>query len=156
MSVPDRLAGHYAALATGLDPDDVSEIETNAAGGGPAAGAAKRRVARAVVDLYHGADAASRAEAAFDRQFVEGAAPEEMPTAGLPGDAVDGDEVYLPRVLAELGLAASRSEARRLIDQGGVRIDGEVTQVEQVPVSRMLGAVLQVGKRRFVRIAETG
>jgi tyrosyl-tRNA synthetase len=156
MSVPDRLAGHYAALAAGMGPDDVSEVETNAGGGGPAAGAAKRRVARAVVDLYHGADEASRAEAAFDRQFVEGAAPEEMPTAGLPGDAVDGNEVYLPRVLAELGLAASRSEARRLIDQGGVRIDGEVTTAEQVPVSRMLGAVLQVGKRRFVRIAEPG
>lgn len=154
MSVPDRLAGQYAALAAGLASDEIADIESASSGGGPDAGDAKRRVARAVVELYHGPEAAQRAEEAFDRQFREGGVPDEMPTAGLPGDAVDGDVAYLPRVLAELGLAASRSEARRLIAQGGVRVDGQVTTTEEIPLTALRGAVLQVGKRRFVRVAE--
>jgi len=154
MSVPDRLAGQYAALAAGLAPDEIADIQSASSGGGPDAGDAKRRVARAVVELYHGPEAAQRAEEAFDRQFREGGAPDEIPTAGLPVDAVDGDVAYLPRVLAELGLAASRSEARRLIGQGGVRVDGEVTTTEEIPLVALRGAVLQVGKRRFVRVAE--
>jgi tyrosyl-tRNA synthetase len=61
--------------------------------------------------------------------------------------------VYLPRVLAELGLAGSRSEARRLISQGGVRINGEPATSEEAPLSDVTGALLQVGKRRFVRLS---
>jgi tyrosyl-tRNA synthetase len=154
MSIPDKLVPRYAKLATELDPAEVKEISAVAAGGGPKAGDAKRRVARAVVSLYHDDDAATRAEAAFDRQFKDHAAPEEVPVHPIPPSAIDGERVYLPRVLAELGLVASRSEARRLIAQQGVKVDGVTVTLEEVPLEELRGALVQVGKRRFVRLAE--
>ena len=153
MSIPDRLVVRYAELATDLPSDDVAELSAMADGGGPSAGEAKRRVARAIAARYHGADAAQAAEAAFDRQFKEGAVPEEIPSAEIPADAIDGEDVYLPRVLAELGLAASRSEARRLIAQQGVKVNGETVSVESLSLVDLRGATVQVGKRRFVRLA---
>ena len=152
MSIPDDLVPRYATLATELAADEVDEVATATRSGGPAAGEAKRRVARAIVALYHGEDAASAAEAAFDRTFREHKAPEEIPQAQIPPDAIDGETVYLPRVLAELGLADSRSAARRLIEQQGVRINGEPIGSEEVPVADLVGATVQVGKRKFVRL----
>jgi tyrosyl-tRNA synthetase len=149
MSIPDSLTSKYALLATDMDEAEVRSI---AVARGPDAGAAKRRMARAIVALYHGDDAAQSAEAAFDRQFREHEAPDEVPEAKLPADAIDGTQVYLPRVLADLGLAASRSEARRLLAQGGVRVNGEQVSGEELATSELVGALLQVGKRRFVRI----
>jgi tyrosyl-tRNA synthetase len=154
MSIPDRLMGRYAQLATELDPDEVAEIEAAERKGGPDAGAAKRKVAGAVVGLYHGGDAAAAAERAFDRQFRERQAPEDLDEATIPANAIDGDTVYLPRVLAELGLAASRGEARRLLAQGGVKINGDPVTTEETTLASLSGAVLQVGKRRFVRLTE--
>jgi len=152
MSIPDNLVVRYAGLATDMTPEEVSEVADQAAGGGPSAGQAKRLVARAIVALYHGEQAATGAEVAFDRQFKERATPETITTAAIPADAIDGETVYLPRVLAELGLASSRSEARRLIAQQGVKINGETVSVEEVGVADLRGAVLQIGKRRFVRL----
>jgi tyrosyl-tRNA synthetase len=152
MSVPDDLLPSYAALAAALDDRGIAEVSDAIKRGGPAAGDAKRAVARATVALYHGDDEARAAEAAFDRLFRQRAAPDEVPEAALPGDAVDGATVYLPRVLAELGLASSRSEARRLITQGGVKVNGEQALAEEMPLAELEGALLQVGKRRFVRL----
>jgi tyrosyl-tRNA synthetase len=153
MSIPDGLVPQYAELASDLDDAAVREVSDAGVGGGPQAGAAKRRVARAVVALYHGREAAAGAEAAFDRQFKHRQAPEEVPLADIPPDAIDGSRVYLPRVLAQLGLVASRGEARRLISQGGVRVNGEPTTLEELSLSELEGALLQVGRRRFVRLA---
>ncbi|HEX2294270.1 MAG TPA: tyrosine--tRNA ligase [Actinomycetota bacterium] len=152
MSVPDTLLPSYAALAAGLDDEAIAEVAGAVKEGGPAAGEAKRAVARATVALYRGADAARAAESSFDRVFRERSAPEEVPEAPIPGDAIDGANVYLPRVLAELGLASSRSEARRLISQGGVKVNGEQVTAEDLPLEDLEAALLQVGKRRFVRL----
>ena len=152
MSVPDSLLGSYAALAAGLDDDAVQRVEAAVAAGGPGAGEAKRSVARAAVGLYHGGAAATEAEAGFDRMFRDHAAPDEVPEAAIARDAVDGDDVYLPALLASLGFASSRSDARRLIGQGGVKVNGEAVGAEKVPLEALQGALLQVGKRRFVRL----
>ncbi|MDQ3981799.1 MAG: tyrosine--tRNA ligase, partial [Actinomycetota bacterium] len=152
MSVPDELLGSYAALAAGLDEDRVGTVSEAVKRGGPDAGEAKRAVARATVALYHGEEAARDAESSFDRLFREHRAPDEVAEAGIPPDAVDGETVYLPRVLAELGLASSRSEARRLISQGGVKVNGEPVLSEESPLADLKGALVQVGKRRFVRL----
>jgi tyrosyl-tRNA synthetase len=152
MSIPDELIGEYASLAAGLDVAEIGELQETAQAGGPGAGRAKRRVARAVVEVYAGAEEASAAEAAFDRQFKQGRAPEQVPEAHIPGDAIDGERVYLPRILAELELASSRSEARRLLSGGGVRVNGETVTAEEVSLSDLQGALLQVGRRRFVRL----
>jgi tyrosyl-tRNA synthetase len=153
MSIPDHLVERYAALATDLPDDEVTRLAEIASGGGPKAGDAKRTVARAIVELYHGPDAAARAEEAFDRQFKQRQVPEDVLERTLPEEAVLANgRVNLPTALAGLELASSRGEARRLMKQGGVRIDGEQVQDEEIERTRLAGAVLQVGKRRFVRI----
>ena len=154
MSIPDRVLGQFAALAADLDDSEIVTVIGAAAEGGPGAGKAKRAVARSTVALYHGDEAAAAAEASFDRQFKQGRAPEEVVQASIPNDAIDGETVFLPRVLAELGLASSRSEARRLIEGSGVRVNGETLRTEEVALSELKGALLQVGKRRFVRLSE--
>jgi tyrosyl-tRNA synthetase len=152
MSIPDHLIGRYAALATELDDEEVARLVGAAESGGPEAGRAKREVAAEIVSLYHGADAAAEAESAFDRQFKHHEVPAEIEEASIPNDAIDGSKVYLPRVLADLGLASSRGDARRLIAQGGVRVNGDSIVTEEMGLDDLRGAVLQVGKRKFVRL----
>jgi tyrosyl-tRNA synthetase len=152
MSLPDSAIGQFSALAAGMTDDDIASAEGAAMEGGPGAATAKRRMARDVVAIYHGPDTAVRAEAAFDRQFRDRNVPKEVPGAPIPPSAIDGERVYLPRVLAELGLAGSRSEARRLIAQGGVRLNGEVVPGEELDVADVRDGLLQVGRRRWVRL----
>jgi tyrosyl-tRNA synthetase len=110
---------------------------------------AKLALARFIVSRSWGEEAAREAEAHFTRVVREGQAPEEVPEAPLP----QGDPLHLPAVLVEsLGLG-STSEARRLISQGAVRVDGEVVSDVDVPRERLAGALVQAGKRRFVRFA---
>lgn len=151
MSIPDGLVGRYANLAAGMSPEEVEKVASEARAGGPGAGRAKREVARRVVALYRGDAAAAAAEASFDKQFKDHQVPDDIPLVALP-EQVEAGTAYLPAVLASLGLAATRSEARRLISQGGVRLDGEVVTEESIPVDEVKGHVLQVGKRRFVRV----
>ncbi|CAN5650589.1 tyrosine--tRNA ligase [soil metagenome] len=152
MSVPDTLMAQYALLAAGMDAREVGDVEAAASAGGPRAAEAKRSIARAIVALYHGDTAAASAQEAFDRQFKQHEPPAEIVDGHIPADAVDGDRIYLPRVLAELGLASSRGEARRLIAQGGVKINGEKTTLEEFVLDDLEGAVVQVGRRRFIRL----
>ena len=152
MRVPDHLIGKYLRLATALDPAEIEEIEASAASGGPAAGAAKRRLAAEVVRLYHGADAATQAERHFDRLFKEHDQPEEIEDAPIPPDAIIDGRVQLPRLLAGIGLASSTSKARDLIEQGGVKLDRTPVTAIELPLSEVVGRVLQVGKRGFRRL----
>lgn len=153
MSLPDNMIGRYAELAADLEDDEIVSLRSAAEVGGPEAGKAKRRVAAAVVELYHGAPEAAEAERSFDRQFKEHQTPEDIPEAELDEAAVSDGKVNLPIALATLGLTSSRGEARRLLQQRGVRIAGEVTESEEVALADLKGQVLQVGKRKFIRIA---
>jgi tyrosyl-tRNA synthetase len=108
----------------------------------------KRRLARTIAARYHGDEAGAQAEAHFDRLHVQRELPDQIEEAELP----DEDPVHLPALLAE-AFGISRSEARRLLAAGGVRIDGEQVSADEldVPADRLRGAVVQVGKRRFKR-----
>jgi tyrosyl-tRNA synthetase len=109
--------------------------------------AAKLALARFIVARSHGEQAAERAEAHFTRVVREGQAPEEVSEAELP----PGDPVHLPAALAS-AFGISTSEARRLIAQGAVRIDGEPASGElDLPRERLAEALVQAGKRRFVQ-----
>jgi tyrosyl-tRNA synthetase len=108
---------------------------------------AKLALARFIVGRSHGEEAAQRAEDHFTRVVREGQAPEDVPEAPLP----EGDPVHLPAVLVDLLGVGSTSEARRLISQGGVKVDGDVVSDLDLPRSRLAGALVQAGKRRFVR-----
>ncbi|HSS74983.1 MAG TPA: tyrosine--tRNA ligase [Gaiellaceae bacterium] len=108
---------------------------------------AKLELARFIVTRSHGEEAARQAEEHFTRVVREGKAPEEIPEVALP----DGDPVHLPGLLAA-AFGISTSEARRLIAQGGVSLDGQSVTELDLPRERLEHAVLQAGKRRFARL----
>jgi tyrosyl-tRNA synthetase len=108
---------------------------------------AKLRLARFIVARAHGAQAARHAEEHFTRVVRQHKAPDDVPEAPLP----DGDPVHLPAVLVTVLGIGSTSEARRLIAQGAVKVDGEAVSDLDVPRDRLEGATVQAGKRRFVR-----
>jgi tyrosyl-tRNA synthetase len=149
MSIPDTAMPEWFALAADLDPPEVAAIVAGLGDESLHPGESKRRLARAVTALYWGEEAAVGAEAAFDRVFREGGIPEEIPWFSMPED----DPVGLPGLVRD-AIGISGSEARRLIRQGAVRVDGEVQEAEEVPRAALAGRVLQVGKRRFVRLSE--
>jgi tyrosyl-tRNA synthetase len=139
MRVPDDATGEFWRLVVRDQPP--SRLEPRDA---------KRALARRVVARFHGEAVAERAERHFDRLHVEHRPPEEVQEA--PFRAPDG-LVHLPAVIAEV-FGGSRSEARRLLSQGGVRLDGrQLGEADQdVPADVLDGAILQVGKRRFRRL----
>jgi len=110
---------------------------------------AKLELARWIVARSHGEEAATAAADYFRRVIQGGERPEDVPERPLPA----GDPVHLPAVLAD-AFGLSTSEARRLIAQGGVKLDGDAVSELDVPRARLAGSVLQAGKRRFVRLNE--
>ncbi len=139
MRIPDDMLTHWYHLVW----------EREYAGGDPMA--AKLALARFIVARSHGEEAAARAEEHFSRVVRRGEAPEDVAEAAVP----DGDLIHLPRLLADLGLVASTSDARRLIAQGAVRIDDEPISELDVPRGRLLGSLVQAGKRKFMRFSAT-
>jgi tyrosyl-tRNA synthetase len=114
--------------------------------------AAKARLAAEIVAFYHGADAARAAADAFDRQFKEGALPDDIPERVFAGEWPAAG-LLLSVLLREVGLASSSSDARRAIEQGGVKVDGEIVRDARATLPAPSGALLlQVGKRRFARV----
>jgi tyrosyl-tRNA synthetase len=139
MSIPDEsLALWYELLLGRESPGDLSPRD------------AKRTLARDLVARFHGPDAAEAAEGSFDRQFVRHELPDEIPE--INWSAAD-DDVHLPALLAQ-AFGISSSEARRTLAQGGVKLDGQPVGdgVLDVPGAEIDGRVLQLGKRRFVRV----
>jgi tyrosyl-tRNA synthetase len=110
---------------------------------------AKLELARLIVRRSHGEEAVRAAEEHFTRVVRRHEAPEEVPEAPLP----DGDPLHLPKLLADNGLAPSTSEARRLIGQGAVKVNGEPVSELDLAREKLKGALVQSGKRRFVRFA---
>ena len=145
MSIPDEAMAEYYRLLLGSEPPQGPPNE------------AKRELARRIVDRFHGEGAGAAAEEHFNRVFVQRSAPDEMPEVDLGSYRADGDGlVHLPRLLAG-AFGVSSSEGRRLIQQGGVKLDGEPLTAEplDLEVASLDGRVLQVGKRRFCRLRST-
>jgi len=108
---------------------------------------AKLELARFIVRRAWGEDAVAAAEEHFTRVVREGQAPEDVPEVELPA----GDTIHLPALLQQHLGVSSTSEARRLISQGAVRVDGEPVEELDLPRERLAGSLVQAGKRRFVR-----
>lgn len=147
MSIPDHLMGQWFRLAADFDEDEARSVEEALAAGDLHPGEAKRRLARSVVALYWGDEAARVAEAQFDKVFREGGIPDDVQAFQLAQD----DPVNLPKLIRDL-FGISGSEARRLIDQGAVRLDGVAVSEAEMPRARLAGAVIRVGRRRFARL----
>ncbi len=151
MSIPDGLIVRYATLTTRWTPDTVEALAADLEAGQLSAVDAKRRLARRIVDLYHGDGAGEQAEAEFDRVFREHAAPTEVPEHVLERGP---DPIRLAHLLSALGLVPSNKEGRRMIEQGAVRLDGRRVEDPdlELPTTELDGRTLQVGRRRWARI----
>ncbi|MFZ6026697.1 MAG: tyrosine--tRNA ligase [Chloroflexota bacterium] len=144
MSVPDKAMGKYFRLVTRFTPPQIAEIEKNLADGKLHPRDVKMQLAREIVSIYHSPEAALQAEEAFKKVFQQKDIPDEMPEYNLQAGQTVAD------VLVAGQLAPSKSEARRLVQQNGVRLDGETLTDPNQAFPHP--GVLQAGKRKFLRV----
>lgn len=143
MSISDLLIIKYYELCTGLSVEEIKKIkEILASGANPRD--MKARLAKEIVKMYHSEKAAVEAEREFERIFREKGIPDDIGSYTLKG------KIWIVRLLQNVGFATTGSEARRLINQGAVEIDGEVIKDVNYEVDK--GGVLKVGKRRFIKL----
>jgi len=145
MSIPDEAMAEYYRLLLGSEQPDAPPNES------------KRELGRRIVDRFHGEGAGAAAEEHFNRVHVQHAVPDDMPEIDAGEYRADGNgKVHLPRLIAA-AFGVSSSEGRRLIQQGGVKLDGEPLPAEPLDfeAATLDGRVLQVGKRRFCRLRAT-
>lgn len=148
MSIPDKAMPIYHKLVLGWSPAQVEQLKHDLASGALHPNEAKMRLAREIVSIFHSPEAAEAAQRRWDEVFRGGSGiPEDIPETPLSA------EERITALLARLHMTSSASEARRLIEQRGVRINDEVvTDVMAVIKPEQLPAVLQVGKRKFMRL----
>lgn len=154
MSIPDQLMVKYYRLASNESVEAIDRIEEGLAADQLHPNEVKRALARNIVAAYYDDAAAQEAEAAFDTVFKNHGIPEDAPE--FAADLTPNEEglVYLAKLMVDAGLAGTAGEARRLIDGGGVKVNGEALapKTYNVEPHMLEGAVLQVGKRRFCRL----
>ena len=166
MRIPDELIGRYLRLATAIDPGEADRIEEGLRGGSLHPGEHKRLLAREVVDLYSGSGSGRAAEERFDELHKEGRiGASEVPDLRVPREVLGADGLLVASLLVALGLATSKSEARRAREGDGVRAwwpggddRGERVTVDPLPLVNgrdLVGSVWSVGKRqsRMARVA---
>ena len=154
MSIPDEIMVKYYRLASTVPVDEVDEIERGLAADELHPNKVKRALARNIVAAYHGDEASVEAEAQFDLVFKQHEIPDDIPEYAADLTPNAEGKVYLAKLLADAGLAGSASEARHLIDGGGVKVNGEAVPAKayNVDPSLLEGATLQVGKRKFAKL----
>ena len=156
MSIPDEMIGKYYRLASSLAPAEVDAIDAALADGSANPYELKRALGRDLVTTYHSAEDAVAAEAEFDRVHKNHDLPTDIAGVSVEISVNDEGLVYLPAVLQAAGLVPSAGQARRDIDGGGVKLDGEAIAPKTYnvdPAALKPGTVLQVGKRKFARLA---
>ena len=149
MSITDELMWRYYELVTDLRPDEIARLRSSAESGARNPRDLKVELAKRIITDFHSRAAANAAEEEFNRVFKLKEAPDEIEERNVAARVWK-----LPRLLVETGLAPSMGEARRLIEQGGVRVDGERAALAEaeVELSADRAALIQVGKRRFLRV----
>jgi tyrosyl-tRNA synthetase len=156
MSIPDFLIGSWFRLCTDVDEEEISAIEQKMQEGTLNPRDAKLRLAEEIVAQYHSREEAARARDYFIKTFSLREMPSEVPEASLSSVAMREDRISLARLIADLGLARSGAEAKRLIQQGGVTLDGEAVQDPGITFEKkdLIGKVLRVGKHKFRRLVD--
>jgi len=155
MSLPDELMIPYFEYCTLVPLPEVRGLEAALREGRVHPRDLKKRLAREITAIYHGAEAARAAEQEFERVFSGREVPEEIPEVALSRAALRDGRMRLVHLLAQLELVDSHSEARRLVGQGGVSLDGQRVQDADTEVSVHDGLLVRVGRRRFARVRLT-
>lgn len=147
MAVNDNLIIKYFTLLTDVLASDIAQMKQSMEHGANPRDI-KMKLARTIVAMYHSEKAAVKAEEAWKRQFQDGALPEDIQEMSVRADTVAAVEL-----LIAAGFAPSKSEARRAIEQGGVKVDGvSIASVDAMVAMKKEGVILQKGKRSFVKI----
>lgn len=156
MSIPDNMMVKYFRLASTVDVDEIDAIEADLAEDKLHPNKVKRSLARNIVQAYYDESSAVAAEEAFDKLFKSHEVPDDIPVFDGELTLNDDGQVYMAAFLNQAGLAASAGEARRLIDGGGVKIDDVAMEPKSYNVDPQIlqGAVIKVGKRKFIKIPE--
>lgn len=155
MSISDEIIPMYFRLCSTLTVDEIDEIDAAFADGSADPYKMKRALARNIVDLYHGAGAGKLAEDAFDAQFKRNEVPDDVPEFSIALEPNADGLIYLAKVMVDCKLASSAGEARRAIDGGAVKINGEAVAPKGYNVAPELlvpGTVLQSGKRKWAKL----
>ncbi|HEY7563895.1 MAG TPA: tyrosine--tRNA ligase [Acidimicrobiia bacterium] len=148
MSIPDRLMPQWFELATELPADEVQRVLSGVGDETIHPRAAKELLAKSITELYRGPVEAERAAADFQRVFSNRDVPDRIETFPLPPE----DPVALPQFFREAGVVKSAAEARRLLAQGAIEVNGATMTADQIPRNELAGALVKVGKRRFLRV----
>ncbi|WP_139367414.1 tyrosine--tRNA ligase [Metabacillus halosaccharovorans] len=148
MSIPDELMMKYFELVTDFTPNQISTMKAELQNGILHPRDAKMLLAKTIVRMYHGNDSAENAESQFVSVFQKGAMPEDIPVVIWEGN----QEVSIIDLLVELKLLNSKSEARRMIDNRGVKLDGNKVEDSTLSVTVKEGLIVQVGKRKFIKM----
>lgn len=151
MSIADELMPEYYKLAADYTMEQVAEVDARLKDGTLHPRDAKMQLAHRIVRIYHGQEEADRAQDEFKNVVQNRNLPSDIPEVDVTSIAENGS-VKILRLLAFTGLAASASEARRLVQQGGIRVDGNRVDDLDGVVQVIPGLVIQAGKRKFVRL----
>jgi tyrosyl-tRNA synthetase len=153
MSIPDTLMMKYYDLLTGIPQSELERIKEGLKNGLLHPRDVKKRLAKTFVTNFYSAKAADDAELNFDKVFRDGNTPDEVPVKKIsPSDIEPDGTIWLPKAMVIGGVASGTSEGARLIDQGGVEVNGEVIRDRKTKI-KMVGEVLiKAGKRRFVKL----
>ncbi|MHB0999811.1 MAG: tyrosine--tRNA ligase [Armatimonadota bacterium] len=152
MSIPDNLMPQYFELCTNVPLSEIRSIGENLADGKLHPMDVKKRLGREIVTIYHNAEAAKEAQAEFERVFSARELPSDIEPIKVPASAMKDGKVWIVKLLSLSGFAASNSEARRLVEQGAVTIEGERVSNANAELSLENGQVLRVGKLKFGKI----
>ena len=147
MSIPDELMMRYFMLVTDMSIEEQEQLAKDLESGTAHPRDVKMKLAHTIVRLYHGEEAANFGQEEFVRVFQKHAMPTDIPEYKV---AITEEPVFVPQLLSDAGLTASNGEARRSIKAGAFKIDGEKCNEEHVVLKD--GMVLQVGKRKFIKI----
>lgn len=152
MSIPDHLMIRYFELVTDVSLNEIDQIKINLENDNSHPQDVKKKLAREIVKLYHGQNAALIAEEEFEKVFNKKLYPEEMKELVLKKDNLKEGKIWLIKLIALSGLVSSKSEARRLIEQGGVKINGEKVDDPNLDLTVKEGMVIKIGKLNFVKL----
>ena len=152
MSISDEMMPDFFELCTDVAMEEINRIKADLASGKLHPMDAKKRLGREIVAIYHSAEAAAEAQAEFERVFSHHEIPEDMPELKIEPIDIQNGKVWIVKLLVSAGMAPSNSEARRLVQQGGVTIDGEKICDPSANIEVKSGQVLRAGKLKFARI----
>lgn len=152
MSLPDELMIRYFELLTRVPLTEIAAMAEGLQTGTLHPRELKVRLARELVTVYHDQEAAAAAEAEFDKVFQRRELPTEIPEVAIAAADLEQGSMWAPRLLVQLGLAASSSEGKRLLAQGAVEIDGQRLEEADAAVPVRDGLVVRAGRRRFARV----